>query len=60
MTISQWLLILLGPWLIVGGIATLALGPRVVFGALLRPVLDPPRRPVTRPHPRPIRVAVAR
>jgi hypothetical protein len=57
MSISQWFLILLGPYLLVGGIATLALGPKAVWSALVRPVLDPPRRPITRP--RPARTAVA-
>jgi hypothetical protein len=57
MSLVTLFLIFVGPYLVVGAIATLALGPRVVLAALVRPILDPPRRPVTRP--RPARMAVA-
>jgi hypothetical protein len=57
MDLYNILLIALGPWLVVLTIATLTLGPRAVLAALVRPILDPPRRPVTRP--RPARTAVA-
>lgn len=49
MTVTQWLLIFLGPWLVVGAVALVA-DPKAALG-LLRPVSRPRPRPVTRPRP---------
>lgn len=50
MDLATWLLILIGPWLVVSAIAVVA-DPRAFTAWLLRPVLQPPQRPVTRPRP---------
>jgi hypothetical protein len=48
MSLVQWLLVLIGPWLVVGAVATMALGPaRAVWTALVRPA----PRPVARRRP---------
>ena len=55
MSIHLWLMILIGPYLVVGAVAAIA-DPRAAVEFLLR-ALSPPRRPVTRP--RSARMAVA-
>ena len=51
-----WLMIFLGPYLMVGAVALVA-DPAGTIAFLTRPVSRPPQRPVTRP--RPARSAVA-
>lgn len=50
MSLLQWFLTLIGPWLVVGAVALVA-DPRATIGFLLRPVQAPPKRPVARPRP---------
>lgn len=59
MTANQWLLIFLGPWLVIVVVSLIA-DPRATLGFLLRPLSRPRPRPVTRPRPaRAVRWAVA-
>jgi hypothetical protein len=56
MILVNLLLIIVGPYLVVGAIALVA-DPKATIAFLTRPVSRPPMRPVTRP--RPARWAVA-
>lgn len=56
MSVLQWFLTLLGPFLVVGAVALVA-DPRGTLAFLLRPAGNPPRRPVARPRPTRLKVA---